>query len=440
MNVPVTVVVGAQWGDEGKGKIVDLLAEEADLVARCQGGPNAGHTVVLGPETFVLHLLPTGALRPGKVCALGSGVVIDVSALLKEIADLAGHGIEVESRLRIDPRAHIIMPYHRVLERADESGAAAGRVGTTLRGIGPAYARKAARRGIRVVDLLVPERLRELLALNLAEIGARLGPDAVRAAGAELDPAALAAEFAAHGKRLAPLVADVSALVAGTLARGRRVLVEGAQGTLLDLDHGTYPYVTSSSTIAGGALTGIGLGPRAIDHVIGVAKAYTTRVGLGPFPTELEPAAAAALREAGGEFGATTGRPRRCGWLDLVGLRRAVRLSGCDALAVTKLDVLDNMETIPVCTAYELDPRGEWWPEVELATARAVYRQVAGWRTPTGGARTPADLPRAARDYLDLIAAETGVPVVLASVGSRRDATVQLGDAAALGMAPAVAD
>ena len=440
MSVPVTVIVGAQWGDEGKGKIVDLLAEDAEMVARCQGGPNAGHTVVLGTETFVLHLLPTGALRPGKTCVLGSGVVIDVSALLQEIADLERHGIEVESRLRVDPRAHIILPYHRVLERADEAGAEAGRIGTTLRGIGPAYARKAARRGIRVVDLLAPDRLHELLALNLAEVAARLGREAVLAAGADLDREALHAEFVAHGKRLAPLVADVSVLVAGALAAGERVLVEGAQGTLLDLDHGTYPFVTSSSTIAGGALTGIGLGPRAIDRVIGVAKAYTTRVGLGPFPTELEPAAAAALRTAGGEFGATTGRPRRCGWLDLVGLRRAVRLSGCDALAVTKLDVLDGMESIPVCTAYEPDPRGTWWPEVELAAARPVYRMVEGWRSPTRGARTPDDLPRAAREYLDLIAAETGVPVVLSSVGSRRDDTVWLGDPPVPSAPPAVAD
>ena len=438
--MPVTVIVGAQWGDEGKGKIVDLLAEEADLVARCQGGPNAGHTVVLGEQTFVLHLLPTGALRPGKICALGSGVVIDVAALMTEITDLGRHGIEVESRLRIDPRAHVIMPYHRALERADELGAEAGRVGTTLRGIGPAYARKAARRGIRVIDLLTPDRLRELLALNLTEVAARLGREAVLAAGLELDLDALHGEFTAYGQRLAPLVADVSGIVAAALAAGKRVLVEGAQGTLLDLDHGTYPYVTSSSTIAGGALTGIGLGPRAIDRVIGVAKAYTTRVGLGPFPTELEPQAAAALREAGSEFGATTGRPRRCGWLDLVGLRRAARLSGFDALAVTKLDVLDDMETIPVCTAYEPDPRGAWWPEVRLESARPVYRAVRGWRSPTSGARTWGALPPAARDYLALIAAETGVPVVLASVGSRRDDTVRCGDPLALASPSAVAD
>lgn len=438
--MPVTVIVGAQWGDEGKGKIVDLLAEEADLVARCQGGPNAGHTVVLGEQTFVLHLLPTGALRPGKICALGSGVVINVAALMTEITDLGRHGIEVESRLRIDPRAHVIMPYHRALERADELGAEAGRVGTTLRGIGPAYAQKAARRGIRVVDLLTPDRLRELLALNLTEVLARLGREAVAAAGPELDLDALHGEFTAYGQRLAPLTADVSAVVQTALAAGKRVLVEGAQGTLLDLDHGTYPYVTSSSTIAGGALTGIGLGPRTVDRVIGVAKAYTTRVGLGPFPTELDPQAAAALREAGAEFGATTGRPRRCGWLDLVGLRRAARLSGFDALAVTKLDVLDDMETIPVCTAYESDPRGAWWPEVRLELARPVYRAVRGWRSPTSGAHTWGDLPPAARDYLALIAAETGVPVVLASVGSRRDDTVRRGDPLALASPSVVAD
>ncbi len=438
--MPVTVIVGAQWGDEGKGKIVDLLAEDVDIVARCQGGPNAGHTVVLGGETFVLHLLPIGALRPDKQCFIGSGVVVDPGSLFAEIDQLERHGIEVASRLRIDPRAHVILPYHRVLERADENGAEAGRIGTTGRGIGPAYSRKAGRRGVRVIDLLEPERLRELMALNLGEIRARLGTDAVTAAGLDLHPDHIATEFTAFGKRLSPFVADVSVLVDDALAAGKHVLIEGAQGTLLDLDHGTYPYVTSSSTIAGGALTGIGLGPRAVDRVIGVAKAYTTRVGLGPFPTELEPEAAAALREAGAEFGATTGRPRRCGWLDLVALKRATRLSGFTGLAVTKLDILDRMERIPVCVGYEPDPRGNWYSEVRLETARPVYRELRGWLSPTSAVRRLADLPPAARDYLAFIAEETGVPVALVSVGSRREDTVKVDPAPSAAMTARVSN
>jgi adenylosuccinate synthase len=353
-------------------------------------------------------------------------VVIDPLALFAEVDGLKTHGVEVENRLRVDPRAHIILPYHRALERAEEGRAAGGRLGTTLRGIGPAYASKAARTGVRVHDLLDRERLRTLLELNLETVGAQIG--AAAAAAEELGAAAMTDVFTALGSRLKPLVTDVSGLINTALRGGRRVLVEGAQGTLLDLDHGTYPFVTSSSTIAGGALTGLGFGPRQVDQVIGVAKAYTTRVGHGPFPTELEPAAAADLREAGAEYGATTGRPRRCGWLDLVALRRAARLSGFDALAVTKLDVLDKLEAIPVCVAYEPDPRGDWWPEVELEAARPVYRKLRGWRASTAGARSIGDLPPAAREYLRFIAAETGVPVALASVGSGREETVRIDD------------
>jgi adenylosuccinate synthase len=436
--VPLTIIVGAQWGDEGKGKVVDLMAEDADLVARCQGGPNAGHTVVIGEQTFVLHLVPTGALRPGKLCVLGSGVVIDPLALFAEVDGLKAHGIEVESRLRVDPRAHIILPYHRALERAEEGLASGGRLGTTLRGIGPAYASKAARTGVRVHDLLDRERLRALIELNLDKVGTQIG--AQTTAAEELGVAAMTDVFAALGARMQPLIADVSVLIDTALRGGRRVLVEGAQGTLLDLDHGTYPYVTSSSTIAAGALTGLGFGPGCVDQVIGVAKAYTTRVGRGPFPTELEPAAAANLREAGAEYGATTGRPRRCGWLDLVALRRAARLSGFNALAVTKLDVLDTLETIPVCVTYEPDPHADWWPEVELEAARPVYRQLRGWRTSTTRARSIADLPPAAREYLRFITAETGVPVALVSVGSGREETVRIDDPSLAAASSAVAN
>lgn len=423
--MPLAIVVGAQWGDEGKGKIVDLLAEKVEIIARCQGGSNAGHTVVAGKETFVLHLVPTGALRPGKLCVLGSGVVIDPLALLAEVDDLKARGVEVESRLRIDPRAHVILPYHRALERADEGRVAGGRIGTTLRGIGPAYTSKAARTGVRIIDLLERERLRVLIEDNLEIVAPLLGEPA---AGEELGAAAMTDVYGGLGERLRPLVADVPVLLDQALVAGRRVLVEGAQGTFLDLDHGTYPFVTSSSTIAGGALIGLGIGPRRVDHVMGVAKAYTTRVGLGPFPTELEPEAAASLREAGAEYGATTGRPRRCGWLDLVALRRAARISGFDALAVTKLDVLDSLEKIPVCVAYEPDPRGDWWPEAELQSARPVYRTLRGWQAPTGGARSLIDLPPLARDYLRVIAAEVGVPVTMISVGSGREETVRLDD------------
>jgi adenylosuccinate synthase len=436
--VPLTVIIGAQWGDEGKGKIVDLLAEESDLVARCQGGPNAGHTVVIGKETFVLHLVPTGALRSGKLCVLGSGVVIDPLALFAEVDGLKARGLDVEPRLRVDPRAHIILPYHRALERVEEGRASGGRLGTTLRGIGPAYASKAARTGVRVHDLLNGERLRALIELNLEQLGAQIG--AAAAAAEDLGAVAMTDVFLALGERLRPLVADVSELLEDGLRAGRRVLVEGAQGALLDLDHGTYPYVTSSSTIAGGALTGLGMGPRRVDQVIGVAKAYTTRVGRGPFPTELEPTAAADLREAGAEYGATTGRPRRCGWLDVVALRRAARLSGFDALAVTKLDVLDTLETIPVCVAYEPDPRGDWWPQVELESARPIYQKLRGWRTSTTAARSISDLPPAAREYLRFIAAETGVPVTLASVGSGREETVRIDDSLLATASSAVAN
>ena len=420
--MPLTVIVGAQWGDEGKGKIVDLLAEKADLVARCQGGPNAGHTVVIGGRTFVVHLIPTGALRPDKLLLLGAGVVIDLEALFGEIAALAAHGLDVEPRLRIDPRAHLILPYHRLLERHDEARVEGGRIGTTGRGIGPAYAWKANRAGVRVMDLLAPPRLKELVAMNVDEVRRRVGGGTDPA----LDVDATVGALLASGERLRPLIADVSVLLHGALAEGKRILVEGAQGTLLDLDHGTYPYVTSSSTIAGGGLTGLGLGPKAVSQVIGVAKAYTTRVGRGPFPTELEPAAADSLRELGAEYGATTGRPRRCGWLDLVALRRAARISGFQSLAVTKLDVLDRMERIPVAVRYADDPRGAWWPEADLADARPIYRELRGWRTPTTQARTVAELPPAARDYLAFIADETGIPVILASVGSGRDETVRL--------------
>ena len=427
--MPLTMVVGAQWGDEGKGKVVDLLAEGADLVARCAGGPNAGHTVVIDGQTFVVHLLPTGSLRPGKLLALGAGVVIDLDALFREVATLEERGLAVEPRLRIDPRAHIILPYHRLIERAEEEREAGGRIGTTGRGIGPAYAMKAARSGFRVLDLLVPNRLQERVAMVAAETRTRVGAEVMGKAGPELEPSAVTARLRSFAARVAPLVTDVSVLITQALGAGKHVLVEGAQGTLLDLDHGTYPYVTSSSTIAGGALTGLGLGPGAVTRVVGVAKAYTTRVGRGPFPTELDPAAAATLRDLGAEFGATTGRPRRCGWLDLPGLKRAARVSGYQTLAVTKLDVLDHMAVIPVCVRYAQDPRGEWWPEAELEDAKPVYRELRGWQTSTRAARTLADLPPAARDYLAMIAQETGVPVELASVGSGREETVRLGSA-----------
>ena len=420
--MPCTVVVGAQWGDEGKGKIVDALAAGVDIVARYQGGPNAGHSVIRDGTTIVLHVVPSGVLHPGKRCLIGNGVVVNLAALREEVKRLEALGLEVGGRLGISPAAHLILPYHRAVEAAAESGP--GAIGTTGRGIGFAYRDKAARTGLRLSDLDDPEGFAAAADRNLARLR-REFPEVEALAG--MSGAAVLGELAECAAWVKPLVCDVSAEITRALASGRRVLLEGAQGTLLDLDHGTYPYVTSSAASAAGAPLGVGIGPRAVDRVIGVTKAYCTRVGNGPFPSEMPEAEATHLREAGEEYGATTGRPRRCGWLDLAALRYAARVNGLDALIVTKLDVLDDFDEIRVAVGYERDGRAvEEFPSAAraLERCRPVWKTFRGWKAPTGAARRWSDLPARAREYLEWIEREVGVPIESASVGAGREAAV----------------
>ena len=418
-----TVLIGAQWGDEGKGKIVDVLARDADVVVRYQGGSNAGHTIEIGSERYVLHLVPSGILYPGKRCVIGHGLVVDPLALVQEIRDLEARGVTVRGRLEISDRAHIVGLWHRRLDAAREGRAAAGtRIGTTQRGIGPAYADKANRVGLRLGDLLEPgweESVRE-----------RLSEANVQAAGAEpLDAAQALSDLRAAGEALKPYIGDTVASLAADWRAGRSILFEGAQGTLLDIDLGTYPFVTSSNSTAGGACTGTGLPPRAIDRVVGVVKAYTTRVGEGPFTTELNDATGEHLRQRGREFGATTGRPRRCGWFDAVVARYAAQVSGVDAWAITKLDVLDEMETIRVCVGYTCEGRRhETMPASArvLAACRPVYEDFPGWRCATSNVTQFEALPARARAYVDELCRLTGVPLGILSVGPRRDSTFRL--------------
>jgi adenylosuccinate synthase len=417
--MPATIVVGAQWGDEGKGKIVDLLAGEHDWVVRYQGGANAGHSVVHDGRTVVLHLVPSGVLRDGKRCVIGNGVVVDPLALVKELDDLAALGVRAEGRLFLSTHAHLILPYHRLAEREREDGPEA--VGTTRRGIGPAYEDKAARAGVRAGDLLDPEALVAGVERVRARAVARLQSDADFP-----EASAVAQETLEVGRRLIPLLADTRALLWDALHRGERVLLEGAQGTLLDVDHGTYPYVTSSHTVAGGALTGAGLGPKSVTKVVGVAKAYATRVGNGPFPTELTEEMGTRIREVGDEYGATTGRPRRCGWIDAPALRYAGSVNGLDELVITKLDVLDGLDRVAIGVGYRtshgetdrFDPDARW-----LAAASPVYEWHEGWLSSTREARRAADLPEKARRYLARVSELSGVPLGLVSVGPQREAT-----------------
>jgi len=420
--MPCTVVVGAQWGDEGKGKIVDALSARSDVVARYQGGPNAGHSIVLDGRTIVLHLVPCGVLHAGCRCLIGNGVVVDLDRLREEVGRLEGLGLDVRSRLGVSAAAHLILPYHRAVEAFAEAGP--GAIGTTGRGIGFAYRDKAARTGVRVGDLFEPERFAVSVDRNLARLRGEF--PAVESL-ASMSGAALLAGWGEAVAWLEPLVTDVSAELHDALRAGRRVLLEGAQGTLLDLDHGTYPYVTSSPACAAGAPLGVGLGPRAVDRVIGVAKAYATRVGNGPFPSEMPETEAARLREAGEEYGATTGRPRRCGWLDLPALRYAARVNSLDELALTKLDVLDGFEEIRVVAGYERDGRPvEGFPAAAsaLERCRPAWRSFPGWGEPTVAARRWADLPPRARDYLEWIERESGVRLASVSVGPGREAEV----------------
>jgi adenylosuccinate synthase len=418
--VPATVIVGAQWGDEGKGKIVDLLAQHSDVVCRYNGGPNAGHTIVVDDETYKLRHLPAGILS-GKDCVIGAGCVVDPGTLCEELDELERRGFSTE-RLYLSGNAHLVMPWHVAIDQASERRLGKLRIGTTRRGIGPTYADKAYRLGIRVQDLLEPKILRQKIEVALAEKNLWLesvyGVDPV-----ELDELALRSEQ--YAQRLRPYISDTSLLVDRALRDGKQVLLEGAHATLLDIDHGTYPFVTSSPTIAGGATTGIGIGPTRIDAVLGVAKAYVTRVGEGPFPTEIEGPDQERLRELGGEYGTVTGRERRCGWLDLVGLRYAARLSGFTALALTKLDVLSDFAEIPVCVRYRLRDGSETadFPahQSDFHQAEPIYEVLPGWEEPIGEAEELDDLPESARGYISFVERELDVPVTLVGTGAARE-------------------
>jgi len=427
----VVIVVGAQWGDEGKGKVVDLFTERADVVVRYGGGANAGHTLVIDGQKLVTHLVPSGVCHPGKSCVLGDGMVIDPHTLLDEMAQLQARGLLARGELLVGLGAHVILPYHKLIDGLREDrGAKQGRaIGTTRRGIGPAYEAKAARRGIRIRDLFQPDRLKQLFAANLDEL-APLISHFGGTAPTDADLAAWIEQALDAGARLRPYCGDAGRHVARAIATGQHVLFEGAQGCLLDLDHGTYPYVTSSSTIAAGACQSAGIGPTHIDAVVGITKAYATRVGEGPFPTELHGEPGQRLRDAGGEYGATTGRPRRCGWLDLPALRMGARLSGMQSLALTKLDVLAGMPEVSVCVSYQLDGKELDEPPVDpddLARAQPVYERFAGWgKLPA--ARHIGDLPAPARAYVEAIERLAGVPFCLVSVGADRNETIRLRD------------
>ena len=417
MNI---AVLGAQWGDEGKGKIVDLLTPHFSIVARYQGGHNAGHTVYANGRKFVLRLLPSGILHDGITCVIGNGVVVDPQALFAEIDELQAAGIGIGGRLVVSDKAHLILPYHRELDLLSEARRGERKIGTTSRGIGPAYEDKIARRGVRVGDLANPDALAGAIRQNVDARNRIIGDS-------HMDAGQVLADLRAAWARMAPWVKDVSLYLARARAEGRSIMFEGAQGTLLDIDHGTYPYVTSSNATIGGVCTGLGIPPRAIDGVLGVAKAYTTRVGEGPLPTELTGDAGNRLRESGQEFGAVTGRPRRCGWYDAVAVRYAVRVNGLDALALTKLDVLDGMDELQICTAYRCGGAtlSEFPSELsQLAACEPVYETVPGWSTPTRGVRRFEDLPREARAYIARLEALSGVPAAILSTGSAREDTI----------------
>lgn len=420
------VLVGAQWGDEGKGKIVDFLSERADLVVRYQGGANAGHTVVVGDREYKLHLIPSGLLS-NKTCVIGNGVVIDPAQLLGEMDRLRAEGFDT-GKIFVSDCAHVIMPYHKALDELEERQRGDRRLGTTGRGIGPAYRDKFSRSGIRVCDLLDGTVFRAKLANHLEQVNSVL--ERIHGS-APIDAAAVTELYLGYAERLRPHVADTSYLINQAIDSGQKVLFEGAQGTLLDIDHGTYPYVTSSHPTAGGACIGAGVGPTRIRQVLGVAKAYTTRVGDGPFPTEESGETGAWLRDRGREYGTTTGRPRRCGWLDMVALRYAVRVSGLNGLAVTKLDTLTGLKTIKVCMAYDCGgTRLSEWPcsgEV-LSKCRPVYVELPGWQENIDSARSLDELPPAARDYIGFIRAHAGIPMAVLSVGPERQQTILDGD------------
>jgi adenylosuccinate synthase len=413
-------VLGAQWGDEGKGKIVDLLTPHFSIVARFQGGHNAGHTVYVNGTKFVLRLIPSGILHAGVTCIIGNGLVVDLAALFAEVDELTRNGIDVASRLIISDKAHLILPYHRDLDLLSEARRGERKIGTTSRGIGPAYEDKIARRGVRVCDLMDPVGLEQNIRDNVTARN-RLVQDST------MDWRPVFDQLMGYGQRLRPWVRDVSLMLAEAIRAGEAILFEGAQGTLLDIDHGTYPYVTSSNATIGGVCTGLGVGPRAIGAVMGVVKAYTTRVGEGPLPTELLGEMGNRLRDTGNEYGAVTGRPRRCGWYDAVAVRYGARINGLDALALTKLDVLDGLDRIDICTAYRCGSRTltDFPSDIgQLAACEPVYETMPGWPSPTKGVRRFEDLPEAARRYIARLEEVSGVRAALVSTGSERDDTI----------------
>jgi adenylosuccinate synthase len=421
--VSAVVLIGAQWGDEGKGKITDFLAEKATVVVRYQGGNNAGHTVVVGQQEYKLHLIPSGILYPGTTCVIGNSVVVDLEVLFKEIDHLKERGISSDN-LRISDRAHIIMPYHRRLDEVQEERKGSQKIGTTKRGIGPAYVDKFARVGIRIVDLLDKDTFHAKLEANIIEKNILFN----KVYGVEgFDKEQIIREYDQYAKRIKPYVADTSVIINNAVDNGENVLFEGAQGTLLDIDHGTYPFVTSSHPIAGGACIGTGIGPAKINKVLGVAKAYTTRVGEGPFPTELFDDTGDLIRQEGNEFGTTTGRPRRCGWFDAVILRYSTRLSGLTGLAVTKLDVLDKLKQIKICVGYEYQGKNlvDFPADLKvLAQCKPVYEVLDGWMESTSSARTFEELPLNARKYLERIEEIVGVKISIIAVGPKRSQTI----------------
>lgn len=417
----VTVLVGSQWGDEGKGKIVDILSERFDIVARYQGGANAGHTVEIGNNKYILHLIPSGILREGVICVIGNGVVIDPTALLDEIALLEKNNIKVDGRLFISHNAHLIMPYHKLLDSIQESGE--NKIGTTGRGIGPCYIDKYARKGIKIVDLLNKKALEEKIRKNLEEKNNLLKKVYEKD---ELNVEEIIHQYLEFDKKIDKYIKDVPSYLNNAITKGKSILLEGAQGALLDVDHGTYPFVTSSSPTSGGACTGTGIPPNKIDNVIGIVKAYTTRVGYGPFPTELLDADGEKLRKIGVEFGATTGRPRRCGWFDAFLVNYSVMINGIDEVAITKLDVLSDFSEIKVCTGYKLNGKllKSFPTDFErLQIITPVYETLKGWKKDISNCRSFADLPTQTKEYLDFISKQAGMKIKIVSVGPKRDQT-----------------
>ena len=424
--MPNRIVLGAQWGDEGKAKIIDYLTEKSDAVVRFQGGANAGHTVVVDDKKYIFHLMPSGILYENKICVVGNGVVLDLEELFKEIEFIKKEGINVNSRLYVSNRAHIVMPYHKEMDRIREKNLGAGKIGTTGRGIGPAYSDKVSRVGIRVIDLLSPETLKEKVEKSLFEKNF-LFEHVYNEKPMDADK--ICREYLELAEKLKPYVAETSALLNKFISEGKSILFEGAQGTFLDIDHGTYPFVTSSNTVSGNACSGAGIGPKRIHEVIGVVKAYITRVGNGVFPTEAETETAEQIRKIGGEFGATTGRPRRCGWLDAVMLKTAVEINGIDSIALTKLDVLDSFETIKIAIGYTVNgKRVDYFPASldDLAKAEPIYETLPGWKSTTSQCTKFSELPENAKKYINRIKDLTDADIKFVSVGPQRCQTIKV--------------